>query len=206
MFNHKQIPSKESYKRSRLLNKFSVYVILIILTIMGFIYFSEKDTAMNNVIIKNIYNNIFNGSPKKKIFIYLKTIQPLEDKFYLLVNENVDLVNKTLYKNKEDIYLLKENIETIDSIMLDLAKVQTNEYMLENNYLFLDEMKIMRDIMLEKKFALENNDIKSLMKANEYLEKYFIIGQIRRQALKKVFDKYNIVYLELGNRIKYITK
>lgn len=197
IFKQKEVASSEYNKEKRL--KYNVFVfVMFMIVIVEYTYFIGK----NDGFIKNI----FDEKPKKQIFVYLKEVQPLEDKFYRLVNENVDLNRKQLYDNKKDETLIKEDISVLDSIMIDLANVGTNDYMLENKYLFLEELESIRDILLEKKLGIENNDVKSFVKANAYLEKYFLIGQIRRQVLKKVFDKYHITYLELDNKIKYITK
>ncbi|TCO80070.1 hypothetical protein [Marinisporobacter balticus] len=197
LFKQKEIPSQGLNKEKKLKYKVLICAMLM-MTIAGYIYFIEQDDRF--------VKNIFNRTSKKQIFVYLKVVQPLEERFYGVVNENVDLKDKCLYDDKKDPYRIKENIVAIDGIMIDLANVETNDFMLENKYLFLEEIEIMRDILLEKKLGIENNDVKSLIKANAYLEKYFLIGQIRRQVLKKIFDKYYIVYLELDNRIKYITK
>ncbi|QZY56525.1 hypothetical protein [Crassaminicella profunda] len=200
LFRHKSIPSQERDEEKKSIQKVIILGILMSFIATSFIYFVPKDVMMNNSILKGILNI----KPKKQIFMYLKTIQPLEDSFYTLVSENIDLSNKRIQQDNKD--LLRENITAIDEMMLQWVNVENNEYMIENHYLFLDEMKIMRDILLEKNLSIEYNDEKSLVKAHEYLKKYFIIGRIRRKSLKKTFDKYDIIYLELDNRIKYITK
>ncbi|QXM06219.1 hypothetical protein [Crassaminicella indica] len=200
LFKNKQVPSQEKARKNSLGQKFIILSILMIFITTSFVYLTQQDLIMKNSIVKSF----FYIKQKKQIFTYLKSIQFIEEQFYTLVNETIDLKNQSIYQDNKE--LLQENIAAIDDMMIKLANVKTNYYMIENHYLFLEEMKTMRDVLLEKKLSVVYNDEKSLTRANEYLKKYFIVGQMRRSSLKKVFDKYDIIYLELDNRIKYITE
>ncbi|MCT4605304.1 MAG: hypothetical protein N4A64_04225 [Marinisporobacter sp.] len=199
LFRHKSIPSKENNEEKKMRKKLIIFGMFIFFIIL-FMFVIQKDVSSNNSILKSVLDR----GLKKEIFIYLKRVQPLEDRFYTLVNEKIDLDHKRISQNNKE--FLTKDIKEIDEMMLKWANIESNEYMIENHYLFLDEMKIMRDFLVEEKLSIEYNDEKSIIRGNEYLEKYFILGQIRRKSLKKVFDKYDIIYLELDNRIKYITK
>ncbi|MCT4621173.1 MAG: hypothetical protein N4A62_17515 [Marinisporobacter sp.] len=200
LFRHKSIPSQENHEEKKMIRRLIIFGLAIFFIILLFVFFVQKDVIRDNRILKSVLNR----EQKKEIFTYLKKVQPLEDRFYTLVSEKTDLKHKRVNQNNKELFT--KDIKVIDEMMLRWASIESNDYMIENHYLFLEEMKTMRDILLEKKLSIEYNDEKSTTRGNEYLEKYFIIGKIRRKSLKKVFDKYDIIYLELDNRIKYIPK
>lgn len=200
LFRHKSIPSQENHEEKKMIRRLIIFGLAIFFIILLFVFFVQKDVIRDNRILKSVLNR----EQKKEIFTYLKKVQPLEDRFYTLVSEKTDLKHKRVNQNNKELFT--KDIKVIDEMMLRWASIESNDYMIENHYLFLEEMKTMRDILLEKKLSIEYNDEKSTTRGNEYLEKYFIIGKIRRKSLKKIFDKYDIIYLELDNRIKYIPK
>lgn len=166
----------------------------------------EKQDAAQKGIVKKMIRDIQNKKPREEIFGYLKAVQSLEDRFYALAAHNMDLMDNSFSQDKRQQSYLEEMILKIDTLILDLTNLETNDYIKENHQLFLEEIKVMRDVIMEEKLSIENQDSKSHIKAKEYLKKYNTIAKTRKQVLKKVFDRYDIVYIDLGNRIKYKIK
>ncbi|WZL74601.1 hypothetical protein QBE52_07885 [Clostridiaceae bacterium 35-E11] len=199
----------KTIEKSRRKNLYKIFTygicIILLILLLGYGVIKKQGVIQNEVIKKMIYH-IQNKQAREEIFGYLKTVQIVEDGFYEIVNKHIDLGNNGFSQDQNETKDLEEALLKIDTLILDLTKLDTNDYMQENHQLFFEEIKVMRDVIMEEKLGIENQDKRSFVKAKEYLKKYKIIAEVRRQSLQKVFDRYDIVYIDLGNRIKYKIK
>ncbi|HHY90062.1 MAG TPA: hypothetical protein GX503_00205, partial [Clostridiales bacterium] len=171
--------------------KIFFYGILVVLSLSFVFYWADE-------------KNLFHVGPKKKIFSYLKEVQPLEEKFYKLVEENQKIEEqRTFLTEQEYLQFLEESILALDEIIVNLAAIDPREYMQENKFLFLEEMKAVRNMLAEKRIGIKTKDESSLFRAETYLENYHVMAQARRDSLKNSFNKHGIVHIDLKDRIRY---
>ncbi|MTI54021.1 MAG: hypothetical protein FH760_04050 [Geosporobacter ferrireducens] len=149
---------------------------------------------------------IINMHSKYEIFTYLKDVQAIEDDFYEIVNNEKLLYTNGKADEKSFILFYEEAIPVLEQLMIALAKIDTNPTVIENYQLFSEEIKSIRDMMVEKKFAMEYQDSISYEKAMKYTERYTLASRMRRENLKSLFDRYKILYIDLGDKIKYKVK
>ncbi len=149
---------------------------------------------------------IINTHSKHEMFTYLKSVQTIETDFYRIVNNDKLLSTEGKPDEKSLVLFYEEAIPVLEQLMITLATIDTNPTIVENYHLFLEEIKSIRDMMVEKKFAIENQDNVSDEKAVKYMERYALISHMRRENLKSLFDRYRIPYIDLGDKIKYKIK
>ncbi|MEW9123366.1 MAG: hypothetical protein AB2421_11720 [Thermotaleaceae bacterium] len=149
---------------------------------------------------------ILNVRKKEQIFAYLKKVQPLEDEFYEIVNNHILFHKEKLDKEQEQAVFYENTIPRLEYILIEIIQIDINPYVSENYYLFMDEINLIRDIVAEERLELERGDGTSEEKSKKELEKYILVSQMRRENLKKLFDKYHILYIDMGNKIKYKIK
>ena len=147
--------------------------------------------------------NPINYLYRHQIFTYMKSVQKIEDQFYELVQQR-----KSYSRDNSEEYVqhLQESIQIIDNVMMELITIEAKAPIYENKLLFLQEMKIIRDMNFEEIHWLRAHDEVSKKKSDNYLNEYNAIAKQRRMSLKQVFDRYNILYIDLGDRIKYKTR
>ncbi|KXG74340.1 hypothetical protein [Thermotalea metallivorans] len=150
-----------------------------------------------------VYDFFSSGGGKQQIFTYLERLQPIEERFYPICNQNMAWMGKGERANEEYSAFLDKGIGEMEEILRELARISTNPHVLESHLLLMDEIKTLKDMMLEQQFGLENHDPQSVEKAKLYFKKYVAIAQSRRIALKKMMETYKIPYIDLGDRIKY---
>jgi len=179
----------QKYKKGILKTFF--YGILVLLFLSLIFYWADE-------------KNFFHIGPRKKIFSYLKEVQPLEERFYKLVEDNRKMEDhREFLTEQEYLQFLDQSIIAIDEMILDLAVIDPGRYMQENKFLFLEEMKAIRNMLAEKRIGMKMKSESSLLRMEEYLENYRVMARARRDSLKNSFNKYGIVYIDLKDRIKY---
>jgi len=144
------------------------------------------------------------SSEKQQIFSYLKAVQPIEDEFYQIVHAHINYIGNNT--DEEHLEYLKSSISHIDKTMERLIAVKADPYISENKLLFIEEMKTARTMLLEQIYWYKERDEISREKSKLYYREYLTVSQLRRDSLKRIFDHYEINYLDLGGRIKYKTK
>lgn len=150
-----------------------------------------------------VYDFFSNSRGKQQIFTYLERLQPIEERFYPIFNQNMEWMLKGGQAKEEYIAFLDKGIGEVEEILRELARISINSHVMESHILLMDEIRTLKDMMLEQQFGLENHDPKSVEKAKLYFKRYVAIAQSRRIALKKMMETYKIPYIDLGDRIKY---
>ncbi|SHJ90789.1 hypothetical protein SAMN02745975_03198 [Geosporobacter subterraneus DSM 17957] len=149
---------------------------------------------------------ILNLHSRHEIFTYLKNVQEIENQFYDIVHQQKQLSASEDFNGHQLVSLYEKAIPALEQLMIDLAKTETNPTIMENYHLFSEEIKSMRDAMVENKFGIEKNDPISRERAGKYIDRYALVSRLRRENLKTLFDRYNISYIDMGDKIKYKVK
>ena len=197
-FNNK--PKVNDYK---IKNKkdYLIYSIIAII-ILAFIFLQIQENL--DYYRFNIVKHIMQKKHKSEIFSYLKSVQPIEDEFYALLSKRLKYLGD---KSKEEyLEFLHNSIIVIDSQILKLLDSKASSQSMENKIFFLEEMKLLKNTFMEEAYGLKYGDSDSLEKSKGYYEQYLITAKQRKESLKKLFDNYEILYIDLGNRIKYKTE
>lgn len=163
----------------------AIFIMILVLFLSS--YKSHFSTFFSNI-----------SHEKQELFSYLKDVQPIEDEFYSLVGDLPDEDNKN-----QSINNIKNAIEIIDRLLKELVDVKGSGPVQENKLFFTQEIKAVRNMLVEQRFWISNHDKVSLEKSKAYFDEYQMVSELRRDSLKNIFEDYDVQYIDLGNRIKY---
>ncbi len=195
-----EFKGEKSWNKTTRIFKINIffYGILLGFVMMLGIFLGSRSPVINH------YMTVNHG--KQEIFKYLEVVQPLEEAMYPVLAETVIWNQKYTQGQKLSFESLDEKMKLVDELLMMLIKVPNNPQVMASHVLLMEELKIIKYVMIEQKFAHTYDDGKSIEKAQAYLKEFQNTAKLRRATLKKMLEQYNISYIDLGDRIKYRIK